>query len=209
MSILDELANAQGVKSDVPNQKLARKLAEYNNSDEIKVIVENLGNKDKSIQSDCIKVLYEIGYIKPILISDYVNEFIKLMNSRNNRLVWGGMIALSTIASLKAKEIFEQREAIKKALEKGSVITADAGIKTISQVATSGRKYNKVLFPYLIECIKTCRPKSVAQYTESIFEAVSEDNIAQFIKAVNGRKDILNRSQLRRVDKLLLKLRNA
>lgn len=209
MSILDELANAQGVKSDVPNQKLARKLTEHNNSDEIKVIVENLGNKDKSIQSDCIKVLYEIGYIKPILISDYVNELIKLLNSRNNRLVWGGMIALSTIASLKAKEIFEQRETIKKVLEKGSVITADAGIKTISQVAASGGKYNKALFPYLIECIKTCRPKSVAQYSESIFEAVSEENKTQFIKAVNERKDILNPSQLKRVDKLLKKLRNA
>ena len=47
-------------------------------------MVENLGNKDKSIQSDCIKILYEIGYIKPIIISDYVNEFTKLFNSRNN-----------------------------------------------------------------------------------------------------------------------------
>ena len=46
---------------------------------------------------------------------------------------WGGMIALSTIACLKSKEKFEQRETINKALEKGSVITADAGIKTISE----------------------------------------------------------------------------
>ena len=49
-------------------------------------MVENLGNKDKSIQSDCIKVLYEIGYIKPILISNYVNEFTKLLTAFSDKI---------------------------------------------------------------------------------------------------------------------------
>ena len=64
-----------------------------------------------------------------------MNVFVKLLKSRNNRLVWGGMTALSTIAGLKAKEIFEQIDVIKQAIEDGSVITADAGIKTISPVS--------------------------------------------------------------------------
>ena len=34
-------------------------------------IAENLWNKDKNIQADCIKVLYEVGYIEPPLIAQY------------------------------------------------------------------------------------------------------------------------------------------
>jgi len=35
--------------------------------------VKNLENKDKRIQSDCIKILYEIEYLKPELIAGYQN----------------------------------------------------------------------------------------------------------------------------------------
>ncbi|MDW7680143.1 MAG: hypothetical protein SCK70_06235 [bacterium] len=209
MSIIDKLATSQGTKSDVLNQMLAKELADNNDRDGIRVIVENLENKNRSFQSDCIKVLYEIGYIKPVLITEYVEEFIKLLKSRNNRLVWGSMIALSVISELKAKEIFEQRNIIIKAIEDGSVITSDAGIKTLSGVASHNEKYNKELFPYLIKCLMNCRPKSVPQYSESIFPAVSEKNEKQFIKAVNERKGILSSSQIKRVDNLLKELGNA
>ena len=61
MSVLDKLAGSMGIKSDVPNQQLAKELAENTQIEEIKIIAENLGNTDKAVQSDCIKVLYEIG----------------------------------------------------------------------------------------------------------------------------------------------------
>ena len=208
MSILEKLACVQGVRSDVPNQKLVRELASKNSSEEISEIAENLWNKDKAIQSNCIKVLYEIGYIKPELIAEYVNDFIKLLSSRNNRLVWGGMIALSTIAEIKYEEIFEFQDTLKNAIGKGSVITVDGGLKTLSKIAACGGKYNSVLFPYLIECLKNCRPKSVAQYSESISVAVTEENRTQFVKAVNERKEILSPLQLKRIEKLLTKLQS-
>ena len=186
MSILDKLACAQGIRSDVPNQELARELASKNSSEEISEIAENLWNKDKAIQSNCIKVLYEIGYLKPELIAEYVNDFIKLLSGKNNRLVWGSMIALSTIAGIKYEEIFEFRDTMKNVVENGSVITVDAGIMALSKIAACGEKYNSLLFPYLIECLKKCRPKSVAQYSESISVAVTENNKSQFVNTVNG-----------------------
>ncbi len=70
MSILEKLTYVQGVRSDVPNQKLAMELASKNSSEEISEIAENLWNKDKAIQRNYIKVLYEIGYIKPELIAE-------------------------------------------------------------------------------------------------------------------------------------------
>lgn len=193
------------MKNDVPNQELARELASNNDTEGIKEIAENLGYHNKAVQSDCIKVLYEVGYIKPELINEYMNDFIRLLSSSNNRLAWGGMIALSTIADIKAEEIFHFRDRIMAAIETGSVITTDAGIKTLARVAASGIHYNKILFPYLIEQLRTCRPKSVAQYAESIFSAVNEENKNQYISMLNDRKHDLKPSQLKRVDKLLKK----
>lgn len=66
--------------------------------DGIKAVIENLHNKDKKIQNDCIKVAYEIGELAPELVSGYASTFIQLLNSLNNRLVWGAMSALATIA---------------------------------------------------------------------------------------------------------------
>lgn len=206
MSVLGKLASRRGVKSDVPNQKLARELALNNDTDGIKEIAENLWYNDKAVQSDCIKVLYEIGYINAELIAEYVDDFIKLLDSKNNRLVWGGMIALSTIADIRAREIFDSSDIIRKTIEEGSVITVDAGIKTLSGVAASEEHYNKTLFPYLVNILRNCRPKSVAQYAESIFYAVTDENRMQYIKVLNERKDILNPSQLKRVEKLLKKV---
>ena len=90
MSVLNKLACSQGRRDEAPNQELARELAETENRAGIKEIAENLWNKDKKIQNDCVKVLYEVGYKKPELISDYVGDFLKLLKSANNRLVWGG-----------------------------------------------------------------------------------------------------------------------
>jgi hypothetical protein len=38
-------------------------------------------------------MLNEIGYLDPEWIAGHAQEFIELLNSKNNRLVWGGMIA--------------------------------------------------------------------------------------------------------------------
>ena len=76
-------------------------------------------------------------------------------------------------------------------------------------MAASADKYNNALFPYLIKQLKECRPKSVAQYSESIFVAVTEKNKKQFVEALQERKDILNQSQLKRIDKLLKTLENT
>src|SRR5512144_246793 len=105
MSVLERLAHACHQRDETSNVELARALAAAEDQDGIREIAENLWNKNKGIQADCIKVLYEIGYIDPGLIADYAEDFIKLLNSRNNRLVWGGMIALGTVAQLKPQVV--------------------------------------------------------------------------------------------------------
>ncbi|MHB2149698.1 hypothetical protein ACX8XP_11630 [Calditrichota bacterium LG25] len=82
MSVIERLASSLGRRDDVPNQELARELANRKANDEIRQLVENLKNPQRNIQSDCIKVLYEIGYLAPELIAPYAANFLELLKSK-------------------------------------------------------------------------------------------------------------------------------
>ena len=67
--VLNKISYYQNVRGEVPNQELARELAETRNTAGIQEIAAHLWDKNKIVQSDCLKVLYEIGYLelhKPI-----------------------------------------------------------------------------------------------------------------------------------------------
>ena len=96
MSILGKLASSLNRRDEVPNQELAKQIADKDDREAVKELVVNLSNNSKDIQNDCIKVLYEIGERKPALIAAYAKEFIDLLDHKNNRLQWGAMTAINS-----------------------------------------------------------------------------------------------------------------
>jgi len=207
MPALDRIAFFQNRRDEVPNQELARDLAAKKDRAGIREIAENLWNRDKHIQADCIKVLYEVGYLEPSLIAGYAEEFIKLLKSLNNRLVWGGMIALGTVADLEADVIFSHLSGIQKVMSTGSVITIDNGVQTLARAASRGGKYNRAIFPYLMHHLKTCRPKEVPQHAEKTLPAVLDPaNKKAFIAVLEKRMEDLSGSGLARVKKVIKKV---
>ena len=203
MSVLDRLAHSLGRRDEVPNQELARDLAAKKDGEEIHVIVENLWGKDKNIQADCIKVLYEVGYIEPALIAEYAEDFVKLLRSKNNRLVWGGMTALAEVAKANPEAVFKHLDEIKKAKEMGSVITVDNAISTLAFTAADNQKYNETIFPYLLKHLSSCRPKEVPQHAEKTLPAVKPLNKTEFIKVLENRMKDLSGSGLARLKKVI------
>ncbi len=203
MSILKRIAYFQNRRDEVPNQELAHDLAAQKDKTGIREIAENLWSKDKNIQADCIKVLYEVGYIDPALIADYAEDLIRLLKNKNNRLVWGGMIALGTVAEIKADIVFEHLTEIQKAMDTGSVITMDNGVLALARAASKNERYNKSIFPYLLDHLKTCRPKDVAQHSEKTLPAVNSSNKKQFINTLEKRAEDLSGSGLARVKKVI------
>jgi hypothetical protein len=208
MSVLDKLAHSLGRRDEFPNVELAKELAAKKDKKGIREIAENLWNKDKSIQANCIKVLYEVGYIEPKLIADHTNDFVKLLKSRNNRLVWGGMTALAEVAKANPDVVFKNLDAIKKAKETGSVITVDNAMSTLAFTAAGKKKYNDVIFPYLLKHLAGCRPKEVPQHSEKTLPAVNESNKADFVKVLEKRMEDLSGGGLARVKKVIKQVSN-
>lgn len=203
MSVINQLAAFQNRSDDEPNRQLAIKLAASGDLSGIREIVDNLKNPDVNVQSDCIKVLYEIGALQPGLISGYVNEFIELIKSKNNRLVWGAMMTLSYIAHLVADVIYENLDLILDVKRRGSVITVDNAVSVLSVVASANPEYSPVIFPLLLDHLAVCRPKEIPQHAERIFPAVNSSNKAGFIRILEKRLENLSTAGQVRVKKLI------
>lgn len=203
MSVLNKIAFYQDRRDEVPNQEVAHTLAQTRNAADIREVAENLWNREANIQSDCLKVLYELGYLAPELIAEYVEDFLKLLDHRNNRMVWGGMIALSTIASLQADKIFPHLELIKKTMACGSVITNDAGMKTLSKVAAQKDEYRLQIIPYLLERLANSRAVDAPRYAEMMLPAIGTAEKAGFIKILEKWMTSASGSRLARLRKVL------
>jgi len=117
---------------------LAHQIVRENDAAAVKELIVNLHHKHKGIQSDCIKVLYEIGAANPDLIAKYYREFGKLLESKHNRLVWGAMMALDTITLREPKGIYGMLSKILKVADtSGSVIARDQAVGILVKLEPS------------------------------------------------------------------------
>jgi hypothetical protein len=206
MSVLDKLASSLGHRDEKPNQVLAAQIVKTKDKKAVKELVENLSNKDKNIQSDCIKVLYEIGEQEPKLIADYDKEFLKLLESKNNRLVWGAMTALDCIAALNPKEIYKDLSRILKASDSGSVITKDHAVGILIKIAAE-KQYADNALTLLLGELKTCPTNQLPMYAENAIPVIGDKYKKDFIKVLSSRlKEIEKESKVKRVEKVIKKL---
>ncbi|HNW52379.1 MAG TPA: hypothetical protein PKH79_14955 [Prolixibacteraceae bacterium] len=204
MNAMDLLATSLGRNDDVPNQELAKLIIQSNRTDWVEELVANLKHKDKMIQSDCIKVLYEIGERgAAFLIAPYYQTFGELLESKNNRLVWGAMYALDTIASVNPAEIFSILPGICKAIDQGSVITIDGGVSILAKLSAI-EAFSETAFPLLAEQLNRCPAKQLPMYAEKSVKNVRAENRSSFIDIIRQRyKEMEKDSQKKRLDKVL------
>jgi len=204
--VIEKLAFSLGRNDEEPNIELAKELAKTKNKKGIKEIIDGLNNTKEQIANDCIKVLYEIATISPELVSEYAEEFIQLLKSKNNRLVWGSMTALAKIASLNPDVLYKNLDIIVGAYEQGSVITVDNSISVFAELIKANSRYEKKVFPIIIAHLEKCRPKEVGQHAERAFVCINKNNSQKFKETLLKRRESLTEAQKKRVDNLISKL---
>ncbi|MFE4709922.1 hypothetical protein ACFRAM_03520 [Paenibacillus sp. NPDC056722] len=206
MTIIDKLATSLNRKDEGPNQELAKYIADREDKEAVKELVDNLHNRDKNIQSDCIKVLYEIGVIKPSLVVEYSKEFVTLLDHRNNRLVWGAMTALDMITLENPETIYLSLVKIVEIADRGSVITKDHAVNILIKLC-SVEQYAEHAFSLLIEQLKKCPTNQLPMYAENAMSIINDNNKAVFIKTLISRLDDIEKDTKRkRVENLIKKL---
>jgi hypothetical protein len=203
ISVLNKISYYQNVRDEVPNQELARQLAQTRDTAGIQEIAAHLWDKNKNVQSDCLKVLYEIGYLDPRLIAEYAEDFLKLLINKNNRLVWGAMIGLASVADLRAEAVWAQIDRLIQVVENGSVITVVWGMRALAKVAATKAERRDRIFPFLKRSLETCIPRDIPTHAESMLCAIDQSLRAEFVAVLEARRAEMTPSQQARLKKVL------
>ncbi len=206
MSVLSKLASAQQRRDELPNLTLAKEIVHSRDKKPIAELVLHLQDKDKDIQSDCIKVLYEIDECDPSLIREYIPEFATLLSHKNNRLQWGGMAAINTVTLEDPKVVYSFLSEIIAAADRGSVITRDGAVSILIKLC-SLPAYAENAFPLLMEQLMACPPNQVPMYAEIALPVLTESMKRPFRKVLTDRlSDIEKDTKRKRVEKVIQKL---
>lgn len=204
MNAISKIAFHRNIRNEEPNKALAKELAEADDFEGIKEISTYLYDKNKSIASDCLAVLYTIGYSKPEHITDYLGDFLKLLKSKNNRMVWGSMIAIATIAPLKSDEIFREVDKLLEVMKTGTVITEVWGIKALVGLSLANEAFKNRLLPVLYDYLDICRPIDFATRVETMLPVmVSAEEINQLKQIILLKQDALSPAQQKKLKSVL------
>lgn len=204
MSVIDLLASSQNSSGTGPNKLLAARIAQDKDTAAVKELIANLHTR--SIQSDCIKVLYEVAELDPSLVSSYAREFITLLDNKNNRMQWGAMTALDKITTENAALIYNALPKIITIADNGSVITKDHCTGILIKLCAIPEYFNDA-YSLLIDHMLTCPPNQLPMYAEQALPVINNDNKAKFIKVLETRlPDVDKESKKVRIRKVLKKL---
>lgn len=206
MSVLSKLASVQNIRNTQPNKDLAASLAASEDHTAIKELVQNISSKNRNIQSDCIKVLYEIGERNPSLISPYAKEFLALLDSKNNRMQWGAMIAIDIITALNPRLVYAALGKIIAVADKGSVITNDHAVGILIQLC-SVKQYAGDAFALLFERLQKCPTNQLPMYAENALPVITAEYKKKFTGILASRlAEIDKEPKRKRVEKVIKKL---
>jgi hypothetical protein len=204
-AILAKLATSLNRRDEVPNRELAKSVAKKKDKAAVKELLENLTNKNQDIANDCIKTLYEIGYIEPALLVPHAKAFIDLLGTKNNRMQWGIMTALAEIAKADPKTVYAALAKIIAVAEKGSVITNDQYVNILLRLAES-KTYNDKAMPLLLEQLKRSPTNQLPKYAEDSMKLVPPKYKSAFVKALQSRLvEIEKDTKRKRVEKVIQK----
>lgn len=195
-------------RDEKANIELAVLISDENDSDAVGKIFDLLKISKKEIQYDCIKSIYEIGIRKPELISPYLNNLLPFLKSKNNRLVWGSMTAISSVSASIPEKIYKVLPEIINGSESGSVIAKDHAMK-ILRILGGLKKYQKEIIPLMMEQLQLSPDNQFPTYALSISEVIDNDNAVHFTQIISDRlKTIEVESKIRTLKGILKNIAN-
>jgi hypothetical protein len=205
VSVLSRLASALGRNDERPNVELAEALVANPDKPAIAELVSALSTSPMAVRKDAIKVLYELGERRPELLDGHADAFFKALDSRDNRMVWGGLSALAAIATTQAGTVATRLPEILAAADKSSVIAKDKAMSILAQLAAAG--FSETALPVLLDRLESAAPNQFPMYAEIAAPVVDAAHKARLTAILQARQaGIPQPAKRARVEKVLRKL---
>ena len=203
---LSRLASALGRNDEQPNIALAEEIAARLDRGAIEALVVSLFGPDRAVRSDAIKVLYEVGEREPALIAPDLPSFLRLLESRENRLVWGAMCAIDAISAVRPADVYAHLSEIRAAAQRGTVITRDHAVKAMVKL-TAHPRLARTVVPLLLDEVRTCPVNQLPMYAELAGSVVTDSQAGALRRVIEDRlKSVHQVPKRRRLERVLKRL---
>ncbi len=186
VSIIPFLASSLGRRDEKPNILLAEDMVIEDNQAAIEELIHLCQGTDNKLAADAIKVIYEVGRLNPQMLNGCIPKLISLLKAKQNRLQWGSMIAISTLTGIYPKEIYRHLGPLIDAMQSGSVITKDHGVKILVNLSID-KKYTKSILPILLEFIQEAPINQFTTYVERINSLKLLHFKEEFVEIIRSR----------------------
>ncbi len=205
-NISTRLAHAQGRRDEEPNILLADDLVMLKDTKGISQIAQIASTGKRQAQGDAIKVLYEIGVRDPKLLLPHIQLLIDLLQSKNNRVVWGTLTALAAIVDIAPDSVTKHLLAILRAADEGSVIAKDQAMQILITMLTKP-DFARIAVDHIFSRLETSAVNQLPMYAERVYLALDVRDHSQFHQILSGRlADNIPLSKRRRIETIIAKL---
>lgn len=204
--IASRLSHASGRRDEGPNVQLAEALAGSKDVDGIARVADIAITGSRQAQQDAIKVLCEVGVRDADLLRPHLQCFLQLIESRNNRMVWGALTALAQLARVDAIPIAANLDAILAAADAGSVIARDQAGQIL--IALKARPdLAGTATAHLLARLKSAAVNQLPMYAERIHAVLEAQDYPDFRAVLMIRHaDHMPESKRRRLETIIRKL---
>ncbi len=189
----------------MPNIALAEMLCQDQNHAAIAVVVEILQSGSKPHQQDAIKVIYEVGSRCPDLIEPYTDVFFNTLSNKNNRIVWGTLMALAQTCKMSPERVADRLDVILEAADNGSVIAKDQAIEILICLRSLPH-YSQKATEELFNRLAVAAINQLPKYAEMTIADLKPDEASQFLSILEARQgDDMPESKRKRLLKAMTK----
>ena len=207
MPLADRLASALDRNDEAPNIELAQSLAQQKDiSSEILELFGIANHGSKAQKHDAIKVLYELAALRSEAFGNKVTFAIDLLDTKDNRILWGTITLLSEITYADAEGIFRNLDKIMEAAKNGSVIAKDRAFEILVKLASYADYFDKAA-SQIETSLLSAAPNQLPMYAEKSISAYSGRNPEQVINILQKRiSDLPTEAKRKRLEKAIKSL---
>lgn len=200
------LASALRRKDQDPNIELAIELANGREETCVEELFRLLDTGPKKQRHDALKVLYEVAQREPDLVLPFLERLLDGLASRDNRILWGTLYALSALVELAPEPLMEHLPRILDASARSTVIAKDKTMLILVGLAADERFHQAVL-PELLAHVEAAATNQFPTYAERAAEVLLPPELPRLIALIEAHEGLdAHPAKRRRMDTLLRRI---
>lgn len=203
MGILDEVSSATGNKSS--NDELVKRCLQTPAL--LHTVAEGLRTGASAARTDCAQIMVDVATRWPDQLANFSNDFLEASRNETKKIATLGFDGLALITPVNPSAVFGERKYLLEVAAQGGPLGL-ASLKVIATLCKHNANYRGKLLSNLLRMVQQVPAKELAKWIAAAGPAVegSTDGIKRLQQATEQKREELDETARKRIDKLFTKL---